>query len=62
MAHHRQKDHFGVRLSKSVRESRKSGFARKAGDRINSFITENPLLSTCLGLAAGFVLGKRIRR
>jgi hypothetical protein len=62
MRHNRPRDHSGVRLSKSVRDSLESGFVRKAGDGIRTFITENPLLSTCLGLAAGFVIGKRLRR
>lgn len=62
MKHDRPRDHSGVRLLKRVRDSMRPGFARKAGDGIRTFITENPLLSTCLGVAAGFVIGKRIRR
>jgi hypothetical protein len=39
-----------------------SDFVREARDRIKSFITEKPILSACLGLAAGFALGRLIRR
>ena len=62
MRHNSRRDPYGVRISKLVRDSMKSDFARKAGNQISAFIEENPLLSICLGLAAGFALGMRIRR
>jgi hypothetical protein len=62
MAYNRRRDHDETSIPKIVRNALKPGFAHKAGDRINTFIRENPLLSTCLGLAAGFALGMRLRR
>ena len=62
MGHNSQRRSYGVRISKLVRDSMKSDFARKAGGPISTFIEENPRLSICLGLAAGFALGMRILR
>lgn len=62
MRRNRRGGHVGDRISKIVRDSLESDFAREAGGRIKSFITEKPVLSTCLGLAAGFFLGALIRR
>ena len=36
-------------------------FAREAGVRVKAFITRRPILSTCLGLAAGFMCGMLFR-
>ena len=58
----RRGTHYGDRISKIVRDSMKSDFAREAGSRMKSFVTEKPILSTCLGVAAGFVLGLLIHR
>ena len=52
----------GDRISKFVRDSMNSDFAREAGGRMKSFVTERPVLSTCLGVGAGLVLGMLIRR
>lgn len=62
MRHNRRGSHDGDRISKIVRDSMESDFVREARDRIKSFITEKPILSACLGLAAGFALGRLIRR
>jgi len=62
MGYNRRRGHDEDCISKIVRDTLKSDFAQKAGGRISSFIRENPLLSTCLGLAAGFALGMRLRR
>jgi len=58
----KRRNRHGDRISPLVRESRKSDFTREAEDRIKSFVAERPLLSTCLGLGAGFVLGALFRR
>lgn len=52
----------GVRISKIVRDSMEYDFAREAGVRVKAFITLKPILSTCLGLAAGFMCGMLFRR
>lgn len=62
MKNGKQKSHYGDRIAKVVRNSREYGFARDAGSRIKSFVTEKPLLSACIGLAAGLVLGILIPR
>ena len=62
MEYNRRRGADGDRISRIVRDVMKPGFAHKAGDRITTFIRENPLLSTCLGLAAGLALGMRLRR
>jgi hypothetical protein len=61
MRHNRRGNHHGDRISKILRDTMESDFARETGDRIKAFITEQPMLSTCLGLAAGFMLGRLIR-
>lgn len=50
------------RLARILRETLDSESVRGAGDRVKTFITEKPLLSAGLGLAAGFLLGMLIRR
>jgi len=62
MSQHRRGDHYGDRIKKIVRDSIESDFVRETGLRIKSFVTEQPMVSTCLGLAAGIVLGMMIRR
>jgi ElaB/YqjD/DUF883 family membrane-anchored ribosome-binding protein len=62
MGQSRRGNHHGERISKFVRDSMDSDFTRHAGSRIKSFITGRPILSTCLGLAAGLMLGMLIRR
>jgi len=54
--------HDGVRISKIARDSMDYDFAREAGVRVKAFITRKPILSTCLGLAAGFMCGMLFRR
>jgi len=62
MRHNRPGNHYGDRIKKIVRDSMESDFVRDAGGRIKSFVTEQPVVSICLGLAAGIVLGMMIRR
>lgn len=62
MSHDRRESHDGDRISKFFRDSLESDFAREALGRMKSFIIEKPVLSTCLGLAAGLVVGLLIRR
>ena len=62
MSRNRQGRHYGDRIAKIVRDSMESDFARETGGRIKSFVTEKPILSTCIGLAAGIVLGMLIPR
>lgn len=62
MEYNRRRNHDRVPIPKLVPDAMTSGFVRKAGDQISSFIRQNPLLSTCLGLAAGLALGMRLRR
>jgi len=62
MRQHRRGKPQGDRLSKFLRDSRESDFARHAEGRIKKFLTERPLLSTGLGVAAGFALGILFRR
>jgi ElaB/YqjD/DUF883 family membrane-anchored ribosome-binding protein len=45
-----------------LRDTLESDQVREAGDRVKTFITEKPLLSACLGVAAGFMLGMLVRR
>jgi len=58
----RRINHPGDRLSKLVRDSMKSDCARGAGDYIKSFVFAKPMLSACIGLATGIVLGMLVRR
>ncbi|HLF93541.1 MAG TPA: hypothetical protein VJB14_08765 [Planctomycetota bacterium] len=53
--------HDGIRISKIDRDSMEYDFAREAGVRVKAFITRRPILSTCLGLAAGFMCGMLFR-
>ncbi len=62
MRQHRRGNPYGDRLSKFLRDSMESDFARDAGTRIKAFLTEKPVLSTCMGIAAGFALGMLLRR
>lgn len=62
MRHRRPGNHYGDRIKKLVRDSLESDFVRETRDRVKSFVTGQPILSTCLGLAAGVVLGMMIRR
>jgi ElaB/YqjD/DUF883 family membrane-anchored ribosome-binding protein len=62
MHRHRRGGSPADRLSRVLRETLDSDSVREAGDRVKTFITEKPLLATCLGLAAGFLLGTLIRR
>lgn len=62
MKHNRRANRFDDRTAGIFRDSRKAGGPRPAGGRASTFIAENPLLSTCLGLAGGFALGLLIRR
>ena len=62
MRHDRRKGADGNRISKLLRDSMESDFARDVGGRIKAFITEQPVRSVCLGLAAGLVLGLLVRR
>jgi hypothetical protein len=61
MEYNRRRGADGDRISKIIRDALESDFAQKAGGRVTSFIRVNPLLSTCLGLAAGLALGMRLR-
>jgi len=61
MQRHRR-GHPADRLSRILRETLESGSVRDAQDRVKAFITEKPVLSACLGVAAGFVLGMLVRR
>jgi len=45
------------RLSRILRETLESDSVRVAGQRVKTFIVEKPLLSACIGVAAGFMLG-----
>jgi len=58
----RRGNHHADRISKLVRDSLDSDFAREAGERIKTLVTAKPIVSTCLGLAIGFALGTLIRR
>jgi len=62
MRHHRRGNPQGDRLSKFLRDSVESDFARHTEGRIKAFLTEKTLLSTCLGVAGGFALGILFRR
>lgn len=62
MKNGKQKSHYGDRIAKVVRESKELGLAREIGGSIKSFVTDKPVLSTCIGLAAGIVLGMLIPR
>jgi len=62
MHRHRRGSHPADRLSRMLRDTLESESVRDAGDRVKTFITEKPLLSACLGVAAGFVLGMLVRR
>jgi predicted PurR-regulated permease PerM len=62
MRHTRPGNHYGDRIKKIVRDSMETDFVREAGDRIKSFVTGQPIVSACLGLAAGIMLGMLIRR
>lgn len=62
MRHNRHRGHYGDRIAKIIRDSMESSFAQETGGRIKTFITDKPVLSTCLGLTAGIVLGMLIRR
>jgi len=62
MHRHRRGSTPGDRLARILRDSLDSDSVRDAGDRVKAFITEKPLLSAGLGLAAGFLLGMLIRR
>jgi len=57
MRQHRRGNPQGDRLSKFLRDSMESDFARHTEGRIKEFFTERPLLSTGLGVAAGIALG-----
>jgi ElaB/YqjD/DUF883 family membrane-anchored ribosome-binding protein len=62
MRHHKRGDHSGDRISRIVRDSVEADVAREVGGRMKAFITERPIASACLGLAAGVLLGMLIRR
>ena len=62
MHRHRRGRPYRDRISKFLQESIDPDAMREAGGRVKSFIHEKPLLSACLGLAAGFVLGLMFRR
>ncbi|HVE42851.1 MAG TPA: hypothetical protein VNM14_23425 [Planctomycetota bacterium] len=61
MQRHRR-SHPAERLSRILRDTLESDSVREAQDRVKTFVTEKPVLSACLGLAAGFVLGMLVRR
>ena len=50
------------RISKFLHESVDPDALRDAGGRVKGFIHDKPLMSTCIGLAAGFLLGLLFRR
>ncbi len=58
MHRHRRAD----RITRILRDTLESDSVREAGERVKTFISEKPVLSACLGLAAGFVLGMLVRR
>ena len=62
MRRDRREAHDGDRISKIFRETMESDLAREAGQQIKAFITRKPILSACLGLAAGLAIGMLIRR
>jgi ElaB/YqjD/DUF883 family membrane-anchored ribosome-binding protein len=62
MQRHRRSAQAAERLSRMLRDTLESDSVRDAKDRVRSFITEKPLLSACLGIAAGFMLGMLVRR
>ena len=62
MKRHRGGGHPADRLSRILRDTLDSDSVRDAQDRVKTFIAEKPLLSACLGLAAGFMLGMLVRR
>jgi ElaB/YqjD/DUF883 family membrane-anchored ribosome-binding protein len=62
MQRHRRGGHPAQRLARILRETLESDSVRDAQDRVKTFIAEKPVLSACLGLAAGFVLGMLVRR
>ena len=62
MQRHRRGENPADRISRILRDTFESDSVREAGGRVKIFILEKPVLSTCLGLAAGFVLGMMVRR
>ncbi len=59
MKHSRQATRFQDRSS---RNSTGSALAGEALEHILAWITEKPMMSVCIGVAAGVVLGKLIPR
>lgn len=63
MRHHRRPNHLDDRVARFARDyTSAADFVREAGIRTRLFITERPILSTCLGLATGYAVGSLIRR
>jgi ElaB/YqjD/DUF883 family membrane-anchored ribosome-binding protein len=62
MHRHRRGGHPADRLSRILRDTLESDSVRDVEDRVRTFIREKPVLSACLGLAAGFMLGMLLRR
>lgn len=62
MHRHRKGRPARDRIARFLQESVESDAVREAGGRVNTFVHEKPLLSACIGLAAGFLLGLLVRR
>ena len=62
MHRHRRGRPYKDRISKLFQESLDPDAMREAGGRVKTFIHEKPLMSACIGLAAGFLLGLLVRR
>ena len=62
MHRHRRGGHPADRLGRILRDALDSESVRETQDRVRTFIHEKPVLSACLGLAAGVLLGMMVRR
>lgn len=62
MHRHRKGRHYKDRISKFLQDSIDPDLMKDAGGRVKSFIHEKPVMTACLGVAAGFLLGFLFRR
>jgi ElaB/YqjD/DUF883 family membrane-anchored ribosome-binding protein len=60
--HRHRRGRYKDRISKFLQESVDPDALRDAGGRVKTFIHEKPMMSACIGVAAGFLLGLLIRR
>lgn len=62
MHRHRKGRHYKDRISKLLQDSIDPDAMREAGTRVRTFVHEKPVMTACIGLAAGFLLGLLFRR